>query len=173
MIIWLNWSFGVWKTTTSEILHKKLENSYIFDPEELGFFIRKFIPNSKDWYSLKNFQDHELWSKWTIDSILYLSKIHENIIVPMNLMDEKNWDYVIWSLKKQQKVFHFSILASENAIFDRMKDREIWVINWCSPYIKQAKILEKEKFWIHIDSEKNNPEQVANLILEKIKTWNH
>lgn len=37
MIIWLNGPFGVGKTTLANILHKRIENSYLYDPELLRF----------------------------------------------------------------------------------------------------------------------------------------
>lgn len=36
MIIMINGAFGVGKTTTAEALHKKMENSMIYDPEMIG-----------------------------------------------------------------------------------------------------------------------------------------
>lgn len=36
MIIWINGSFGVGKTSTAELLKKELDNSIMYDPEEIG-----------------------------------------------------------------------------------------------------------------------------------------
>lgn len=39
MIIWINGSFGIGKTTISYELNKKIINSFIYDPEMAGEFI--------------------------------------------------------------------------------------------------------------------------------------
>lgn len=38
MIIWINGSFGVGKTTIAERLKDKIRESIIYDPEEIGIF---------------------------------------------------------------------------------------------------------------------------------------
>lgn len=45
MIIWINGTFGCGKTSVSNELHRRLENSYVYDPEEIGFFIRDNLPS--------------------------------------------------------------------------------------------------------------------------------
>jgi adenylylsulfate kinase-like enzyme len=42
MIIWLNGAFGSGKTRTAYELHRRIPQSYIFDPENIGFCIREF-----------------------------------------------------------------------------------------------------------------------------------
>lgn len=46
MIIWLNGPFGVGKTTLANILHKRIENSYLYDPELLGDFLQHQLPQT-------------------------------------------------------------------------------------------------------------------------------
>ena len=40
MIIWLNGAFGAGKTQTAYELHRRLPGSYVYDPENAGFFMR-------------------------------------------------------------------------------------------------------------------------------------
>lgn len=44
MIIWINGAFGSGKTTVAEILHSKIEHSYLYDPENIGDFLRHNLP---------------------------------------------------------------------------------------------------------------------------------
>ncbi|MEG3244294.1 adenylyl-sulfate kinase [Streptococcus suis] len=44
MIIWLNGPFGVGKTTLANILHKRIEKSYLYYPELLGNFLQHQLP---------------------------------------------------------------------------------------------------------------------------------
>ncbi|MDG3135252.1 adenylyl-sulfate kinase [Streptococcus suis] len=55
MIIWLNGPFGVGKTTLANILHKRIENSYLYDPELLGDFLQHQL-NYLRLYVLKIFK---------------------------------------------------------------------------------------------------------------------
>jgi 2-phosphoglycerate kinase len=45
MIIWINGAFGVGKSHTSAELVRRLDNTFLFDPEKVGFFLRKHLPN--------------------------------------------------------------------------------------------------------------------------------
>jgi adenylylsulfate kinase-like enzyme len=44
MIIWINGTFGSGKTTTAYELHKRVENSFVFDSERFGFVLMKNVP---------------------------------------------------------------------------------------------------------------------------------
>ncbi|CAI6224437.1 hypothetical protein NRS6186_01805 [Bacillus subtilis] len=40
MIIWINGAFGSGKTQTAFELHRRLNPSYVYDPEKMGFALR-------------------------------------------------------------------------------------------------------------------------------------
>ncbi len=46
MIIWINGAFGSGKTQTAYELHRRLDGSYVYDPENAGYFIRKNLPSA-------------------------------------------------------------------------------------------------------------------------------
>lgn len=46
MIIWINGAFGAGKTQTAYELNRRIENSFVYDPENIGFFINKSMPPS-------------------------------------------------------------------------------------------------------------------------------
>ncbi|MBW4478948.1 MAG: AAA family ATPase [Tolypothrix brevis GSE-NOS-MK-07-07A] len=56
MIIWLNGAFGVGKTQTAFELHSRIPGSFVFDPEQIGFSLRKITPSEMR----KDFQDHPI-----------------------------------------------------------------------------------------------------------------
>lgn len=47
MIIWINGSFGVGKTTIAQDLKLKIENSIIYDPEKIGEFLFNIMPKKR------------------------------------------------------------------------------------------------------------------------------
>jgi hypothetical protein len=44
MIIWIICAFGSGKTQTAFELNRRLENSYVYDPENIGYFFRRNMP---------------------------------------------------------------------------------------------------------------------------------
>ncbi|HFU4209173.1 adenylyl-sulfate kinase [Streptococcus suis] len=62
MIIWLNGPFGIGKTTLANILHKRIENSYLYDPELLGDFLQHQLPKT---VCPEDFQDYSVWRRST------------------------------------------------------------------------------------------------------------
>ncbi|WP_353095654.1 hypothetical protein [Tissierella praeacuta] len=46
MIIWLNGAFGSGKTTCAFELSRRFPNSFVYDPENIGYFIRNNTPKA-------------------------------------------------------------------------------------------------------------------------------
>jgi 2-phosphoglycerate kinase len=83
LIIWINGPFGVGKTQTAFELHARLPNSVVFDPEELGFALRKVTPRV---LQTGDFQDLPLWREFTQKAIEDVAQRFDGvIIVPMTL----------------------------------------------------------------------------------------
>ena len=72
MIIWINGSFGVGKTTIAENLKNRITNAIIYDPEKVGTFLYNTLPEKKD-----DFQDYELWRKINCEMLKELDKQNE------------------------------------------------------------------------------------------------
>ena len=48
MIIWLNGGFGAGKTTLAEELHRRLPDAVVYDPEDVGLMLWKWMRPSGD-----------------------------------------------------------------------------------------------------------------------------
>ena len=57
MIIWINGSYGSGKTQTAYELQRRLDNSYVYDPENIGYFLDKNLPTGFSKISQGNFQN--------------------------------------------------------------------------------------------------------------------
>src|SRR5690625_7808409 len=70
MIIMVNGAFGVGKTTISNELLKVVNNSMLYDSEEIGFMLRNILPNhiKRLEANTGDFQDLELWKELTVRS---------------------------------------------------------------------------------------------------------
>ena len=59
MIIWINGAFGAGKTTLAEELHRRLPDAVMFDPEDVGGMLWKWMRPNGD------FQDLPSWWSWS------------------------------------------------------------------------------------------------------------
>ena len=119
MIIWINGSFGVGKTTIAENLKERITNSIVYDPEKVGTFLYKTLPEKKD-----DFQDYELWRTINYEMLKELDKQNEVIIVPMTITNLQYYNEIIGKLQKDGiKVIHFILIAEKENIFSRLNAR--------------------------------------------------
>ena len=119
MIIWINGSFGVGKTSTAELLKKELDNSIMYDPEEIGGFLSNMFEHEKD-----DFQDYELWRTLNSDILKYMCSIYEIVIVPMTITNKQYYDEIVNKLEVSGiKLNHFILCASKENIINRLDSR--------------------------------------------------
>ena len=119
MIIWINGSFGVGKTSTAELLKKELDNSIMYDPEEIGGFLSNVFEHEKD-----DFQDYELWRTLNFDILKYMCSIYEIVIVPMTITNKQYYDEIVNKLEVSGiKLNHFILCASKENIINRLESR--------------------------------------------------
>ncbi len=119
MIIWINGSFGVGKTTIAENLKDRITNSKIYDPEKVGMFLYKTLPEKKD-----DFQDYELWRTINYEMLKELDKHNEVIIVPMTITNLQYYKDIVGRLQRGGiKVLHFILTADKEKIISRLNAR--------------------------------------------------
>lgn len=84
MIIWVNGAFGAGKTTLAEQLRRRLPEALEFDPECVGYLLRKWVPMP----SSGDFQDIPLWRTLVADFATGMAEQYEQpLVVPMTLID--------------------------------------------------------------------------------------
>lgn len=71
MMIWINGSFGIGKSETANTLHKKLINSFIYDPEQVGYFLWDNFPD--DLKRKGDFQDIGMWRNFNYQILKYMN----------------------------------------------------------------------------------------------------
>lgn len=124
MIIWLNGAFGAGKTTVAFELHRRLPDSLVYDPEEVGFFLRKNLP---DVCHTADFQDMPLWRSFNYQM---LKELHESyrgpVIVPMTLVEPAYFEEIIGRLEDENiPVVHIILYASRETILKRLRKRSL------------------------------------------------
>ena len=122
MIIWINGAFGSGKTTTAFELQRRLPDCFVYDPENVGYFIRK---NGPEILSQGDFQDIPLWRDMNCEMLRLVHESHNGpIIVPMTLVNPDYFDQIIGRLRRDDiKVRHFILWAGREELIRRLKIR--------------------------------------------------
>lgn len=157
MIIIINGPFGVGKTSVASLLNDKIENSMIYDPEEIGFMLRNIITDDVklDEEKTDNFQDLKLWKILTVVVAKQLSETYcKNLIVPMTIYNTEYYSYIHEGFEKiDDSVYHFCLLASKDTIHSRLLNRGDEASSWA---FKQTEIC--------LDSFEDNPDIFKEII---------
>lgn len=164
MIIWINGAFGSGKTNTAYELMRRIPNSYVYDPEEAGYFIRDNIPSP---LKLSDFQDFPMWREFNYKMLKYISKEYNGvIIVPMTITNKVYFNEVLVKLKGQGvNIKHFSLLANKETLLKRLKKRGDGRDSWASKQIERCiNSLSDDLFEEHIITDNMTIDEVVEYI---------
>ena len=122
MILWINGAFGSGKTQTANELLRRSRNAMLYDPENIGYWLRANEPKA---LQKPDFQDEPLWRQFNFEMLLSLSRrFHGVIIVPMTLVSPVYYDEIIGRLRRSGvTVNHFVIDLSEKSLRKRQHMR--------------------------------------------------
>lgn len=160
MIIWINGAFGAGKTTLAYELHRRIPNSFVYDPENVGYFIRKNAPKP---ILKEDFQDHVIWREINYSMLQTINNDFSNtVIVPMTIVKPQYFNEIISRLRSNGvEVHHFTLLANRETLLRRLKSRGDGKNSWPTKQIDRCiASLSQDTFKIHI--------QTDNLTLEDI-----
>lgn len=164
MIIWINGAFGSGKTQTSLELRRRLASSFIFDPENAGYYIRKNLPREA---SRDDFQDYSMWREFNYSMLKYISGQYPGIIiVPMTVVQPLYFEEVVGSLRNDGiTVHHFTLCASKETLLRRLRSRGNGPNSWAAQQIDRCVDgLSNDIFRHHLDTESLNIGAVADKI---------
>ena len=164
LIIWINGAFGSGKTTTAYELNRRIANSFVYDPENVGFFIRKNIPKQ---IVKGDFQDHAIWREINFSVLHSISNEFPGIvIIPMTIVNHQYFNEIITKLKTNGIVVnHFTLLASRETLLKRLKSRGDNKNSWPAKQIDRCiSILSQDMFKIHIHTDSLTPEEIISQI---------
>lgn len=172
----INGAFGVGKTTIANTLQNDIENSMIYDPEEIGYMLRNVIPIDikRIESTTGDFQDLELWKELTVDVAKRLiTKYKINLIVPMTIRKIEYFRFIYNGFKSiDDQTYHFCLSASKETIYERLRLRGEEEGNWC--FQQTDKCLEaynQYDFGEYIDTEKNSIIEIIQEIKEKLSLF--
>ena len=124
MILWLNGSFGAGKTTVAYELQRRLEKAFVYDPENMGYFLRK---NSPEECRTDDFQDVLLWRDFNYETLKWIAGTYPGVIlVPMTINRQAYFDEVIGRLAMDGVlVRHVILQAGRDTLLKRLKKRSL------------------------------------------------
>lgn len=177
MIVMINGSFGIGKTTIAKLLRSSLPGSAIYDPEWVGFVLRR-LPN---WIKLKgsgsdDYQDIALWRRFAVAGArLFRLFVSGPVIVPMAFSRRDYFDEVvrgIESLDSELRVF--CLKASLATVKKRLAERGTNVegpgTEWIARRITECiEAHHDSHFGEPVDTEDRSAREVAEDIVKRLQ----
>jgi hypothetical protein len=119
VIIWINGGFGAGKTTLAEELHRRLPDAVVYDPEDVGLMLWKWMPPNGD------FQHLPSWRELVVATALSLRRHHaDTLIVPMSLIRDGYRAEIIGGLADAgEEVLHVFLQTDAGVLRERLNAR--------------------------------------------------
>jgi predicted kinase len=119
VIIWLNGGFAAGKTTLAEELHRKVPGAVVYDPEDVGIMLWKWMPPNGD------FQHLPSWRELVVATALSLRRHHaDTLIVPMSLIRDAYRAEILGGLADAgEEVLHVFLEVDAGVLRERLNAR--------------------------------------------------
>jgi predicted kinase len=119
VIFWINGGFGAGKTTLAEELHRRLPDAVVYDPEDVGLMLWKWMRPDGD------FQHLPSWRELVVATALSLRRHHaKTLIVPMALIRNAYRAEILGGLADAgEEVLHVFLAADAGVLRERLNAR--------------------------------------------------
>ncbi|NDL60323.1 AAA family ATPase [Phytoactinopolyspora mesophila] len=137
MIVWLNGTFGAGKTTAAEELVEVMPDARTFDPECVGFMLRRFITEP-----VGDFQDWPAWRALVTETAhQILQHYGGTLVVPMTLLRREYANEIFAGLREHGiDVRHVLLHVDDDELVRRIESDQVesgardWRLEHISPY---------------------------------------
>ncbi|MDI3234774.1 AAA family ATPase [Exiguobacterium antarcticum] len=163
MIIWINGTFGVGKTTAARGLQKRIKGSHLFDPELTGQLLRRQLPQEN---RIDDFQDEPLWRRLNLLLLEQLDQTATVVIVPMTLTNPDYFEEIVGILRtKGHQVRHVTLMASPETVRRRLRSRFERGQSWGGKQVETRLRELKHPFFLnHVDTDGMSKHQIVDVI---------
>jgi AAA domain len=177
MIVLINGSFGVGKTTIAKLLRHSLPGSAIYDPELVGFVLRR-LPK---WIKLNgagsdDYQNIALWRRSAVAGVrLFRLFASGPIIVPMAFSRRDYFDEVVTGIRPlDSEVRVFCLRAGLATVKKRLVERGTKIegpgTEWIARRIIECVEAHKDlHFGEPVDTESRSAREVAEEIINRLQ----
>ena len=124
MIVWINGAFGAGKTSVARRIVERCPGAMLFDPEQIGFLLRRLLPR----IDADDFQDLPIWRELTGRLIAEAAAgVAGPIVVPMTIARRDYLDEIVGGLRRRGlEVRHFTLTVSAETLRRRLRRRLDW-----------------------------------------------
>jgi hypothetical protein len=177
MIVLLNGSFGVGKTTVARLLRASVPGSAIYDPEWVGFVIKR-LP---EWVPVRgrgtgDYQDVPSWRASVARGVrLFRAVASGPVIVPMAFSRRDYFDEIVGGLRRlDPEVRAFCLRAGAATIAERLARREGAGEGPGAEWLRRrvAECVEAHRdphFGEHVETERRSAAEVADDVLSRLR----
>jgi predicted kinase len=119
VIIWINGGFGAGKTTLAQELHRRLPDAVVYNPEDVGLMLWKWMPPNGD------FQHLPSWRELVVATALTLRRHHaDTLIVRMSLIRDAYRAEILGGLADAgEEVLHVFLEVDAGVLRERLNAR--------------------------------------------------
>jgi broad-specificity NMP kinase len=177
MIIMINGTFGVGKSTVARLLRKSLKGSVVYDPEFAGSALMRLGKIIKlKGSGTDDFQDIVLWRKLTVAGIR-LARWYASgpVIVPMTFSRRDYLDEIVAGLEKVDNDLRvFCLHASLPTVRERLAKlgdaTEGPGSEWLARRTDECSVaLADPHFGEYVETEGRSPAEVATYIVSRLR----
>lgn len=172
MIVWLNGTHGVGKTTTGALVQRLLPDSRVLDAEKVGETLMDITPGLP---ATDNFQHWPPWRALVVDTARrVLDYAGGTLVMPMTVLVERYWREISTGLADHAiPVRHFVLHADQPTLRARIAGDTVlgpdspFRLQYLEPYARAS------RDWLHseaevVDTTRLTPDQVARRIADAV-----
>ena len=172
MIILINGSFVVGKTTVAELLVQRLYHSMLYDPEIVGTALAYIV---KPIESFTDFQDLTAWRPLVLETARVLKQVYgRTLVVPMTLWHRPYFEEISDGLRQiDPHLYHFCLTARKETLLKRLAQRQHehteQALTWIQERFNRCiAAFESPVFAVQIPTDEKSPEDIVEEILARI-----
>ena len=169
MIVWLNGTHGVGKTTTSVHVQQLIPESRVFDAEKVGVTLMDITPGLP---ATDNFQHWPPWRPLVVETARHvLDYVGGTLVIPMTVLVEQYWREISSGMARHGiPVRHFVLHADPDTLRKRIEgDTVLGPSSFRLDHL--ASYAEAAQTWLHneaevVDTTHLTPDQTALQIVD-------
>jgi hypothetical protein len=174
MIVWINGTHGVGKTTTGAFLQELIADSRVLDAEKVGETLMDITPGLP---ATDNFQHWPPWRRLVVETARQvLDYTGGTLVMPMTVLVEQYWREISAGLAQHGiPVRHVVLHADQDTLRRRIEEDAFlgpspFRLSHLEPYAEAARTWLHDEADVVIDTTDLAPAQVAAHIAENCRT---
>jgi dephospho-CoA kinase len=174
MVVFINGSFGIGKTTVSRLLVAQLPGSLVFDPEPLGLVLMHLAALGRR--QQDDFQDLAAWRWLGARAIRIARRFRSTVIVPMAFTNLAYLgEFLAYLRERGIPTLHFCLTAPHSVVLERLHARQrkgptAWQLRRSAECCAAHRASEYAE---HVPTADRTPDDIANDLARRIRGAAH